>query len=120
MTVSVLGDFFHRNNLVWFSIPVWCVIFSLFRIFQFELTSVTQFAAHQENKRLVGFVVRTPESTGGESLSTYVFESNSEGEKVLLFFFILRFRSQSKERSEGVFCNHHPSEYLVNYFASSL
>ncbi|XP_041610076.1 DCC-interacting protein 13-beta isoform X3 [Vulpes lagopus] len=47
----------------------------------FELTSVTQFAAHQENKRLVGFVVRTPESTGGEALSTYIFESNSEGEK---------------------------------------
>nr|XP_019584020.1 PREDICTED: DCC-interacting protein 13-beta [Rhinolophus sinicus] len=48
----------------------------------FELTNVTQFAAHQENKRLVGFVVRMPESTGGESLSTYVFESNSEGEKI--------------------------------------
>ncbi|XP_014721302.1 DCC-interacting protein 13-beta isoform X1 [Equus asinus] len=48
----------------------------------FELTSVTQFAAHQENKRLVGFVVRMPESTGGESLSTYIFESNSEGEKI--------------------------------------
>ncbi|XP_035959121.1 DCC-interacting protein 13-beta isoform X2 [Halichoerus grypus] len=48
----------------------------------FELTSITQFAAHQENKRLVGFVVRTPESTGGEALSTYVFESNSEGEKI--------------------------------------
>ncbi|XP_045443519.1 DCC-interacting protein 13-beta isoform X3 [Pipistrellus kuhlii] len=48
----------------------------------FDLTSVTQFAAHQENKRLVGFVVRLPESTGGESLSTYVFESNSEGEKI--------------------------------------
>ncbi|XP_049639112.1 DCC-interacting protein 13-beta [Suncus etruscus] len=48
----------------------------------FELTSVTQFAAHQENKRLVGFVVRIPESTGGESLSAYVFESNSEGEKI--------------------------------------
>ncbi|XP_012575693.1 PREDICTED: DCC-interacting protein 13-beta isoform X2 [Condylura cristata] len=48
----------------------------------FELTNITQFAAHQENKRLVGFVVRIPESTGGESLSTYVFESNSEGEKI--------------------------------------
>ncbi|XP_036747309.2 DCC-interacting protein 13-beta isoform X2 [Manis pentadactyla] len=48
----------------------------------FELTSVTQFAAHQDNKRLVGFVVRMPESIGGESLSTYIFESNSEGEKI--------------------------------------
>ncbi|XP_053441735.1 DCC-interacting protein 13-beta isoform X1 [Nycticebus coucang] len=48
----------------------------------FELTSITQFAAHQENKRLVGFVTRVPESTGEESLSTYIFESNSEGEKI--------------------------------------
>ncbi|KAM9229046.1 DCC-interacting protein 13-beta isoform 1-T1 [Dugong dugon] len=48
----------------------------------FELTSVTQFAAHQENKRLIGFVIRIPESTGEESLSTYIFESNSEGEKI--------------------------------------
>ncbi|XP_076968014.1 DCC-interacting protein 13-beta isoform X2 [Tamandua tetradactyla] len=48
----------------------------------FELTSVTQFAAHQENKRLVGFVIRIPESTGEESLSSYIFESNSEGEKI--------------------------------------
>nr|XP_048289613.1 DCC-interacting protein 13-beta-like isoform X2 [Myodes glareolus] len=48
----------------------------------FELTSVTQFAAHKENKRLVGFVIRVPESTGEESLSTYIFESNSEGEKI--------------------------------------
>lgn len=48
----------------------------------FELTSVTQFAAHQENKRLVGFAVRDPESTGEVSLSTYIFESNSEGEKI--------------------------------------
>ncbi|XP_073940385.1 DCC-interacting protein 13-beta isoform X2 [Castor canadensis] len=48
----------------------------------FELNSVTQFAAHQENKRLVGFVIRVPESTGEESLSTYIFESNSEGEKI--------------------------------------
>ncbi|XP_006897616.1 PREDICTED: DCC-interacting protein 13-beta [Elephantulus edwardii] len=48
----------------------------------FELTSITQFAAHQENKRLVGFVIRIPESTGEASLSTYIFESNSEGEKI--------------------------------------
>ncbi|XP_007668223.1 DCC-interacting protein 13-beta [Ornithorhynchus anatinus] len=48
----------------------------------FELSSVTQFAAHQDNKRLVGFVVRIPESPGEESLSTYIFESNTEGEKI--------------------------------------
>lgn len=48
----------------------------------FELSSVTQFAAHQENKRLFGFVIRVPESMGEESLSTYIFESNSDGEKI--------------------------------------
>ncbi|XP_023572834.1 DCC-interacting protein 13-beta isoform X2 [Octodon degus] len=48
----------------------------------FELSSVTQFAAHQENKRLFGFVTRVPESLGEASLSTYIFESNSDGEKI--------------------------------------
>uniref|UniRef100_A0A8D0CAZ2 DCC-interacting protein 13-beta n=1 Tax=Salvator merianae TaxID=96440 RepID=A0A8D0CAZ2_SALMN len=48
----------------------------------FELASVTQFAAHQENKRLIGFVVCTSESPGEDSMSAYVFESNTEGEKI--------------------------------------
>ncbi|XP_072856133.2 DCC-interacting protein 13-beta [Pogona vitticeps] len=48
----------------------------------FELASVTQFAAHQENKRLIGFVVCVSESPGEDSLSAYVFESNTEGEKI--------------------------------------
>lgn len=61
-----------------------------------------QFAAHQENKRLVGFVVRTPESTGGEALSTYVFESNSEGEKVLFFSSSDSIISLSKQTLKGV------------------
>ncbi|XP_066447549.1 DCC-interacting protein 13-beta [Eleutherodactylus coqui] len=48
----------------------------------FDLETITQFAAHLENKRLVGFVVSTPEATGEESLSAYVLESNTEGEKI--------------------------------------
>uniref|UniRef100_A0A8D2L1W1 Adaptor protein, phosphotyrosine interacting with PH domain and leucine zipper 2 n=1 Tax=Varanus komodoensis TaxID=61221 RepID=A0A8D2L1W1_VARKO len=47
----------------------------------FELANVTQFAAHQENKRLIGFVVCVSESPGEDSMSAYVFESNTEGEK---------------------------------------
>ncbi|EMP29887.1 DCC-interacting protein 13-beta [Chelonia mydas] len=47
----------------------------------FELASVTQFAAHQDNKRLIGFVVRVTESLGEESMSANIFESNTEGEK---------------------------------------
>ncbi|KAG8578295.1 hypothetical protein GDO81_010448 [Engystomops pustulosus] len=48
----------------------------------FDLENITQFAAHLENKRLVGFVVCTPEASGDESLSAYVLESNTEGEKI--------------------------------------
>ncbi|XP_056430469.1 DCC-interacting protein 13-beta isoform X2 [Hyla sarda] len=48
----------------------------------FDLENITQFAAHLENKRLVGFVVCTPEASGEESLSAYILESNTEGEKI--------------------------------------
>nr|XP_060632897.1 DCC-interacting protein 13-beta isoform X1 [Anolis sagrei ordinatus] len=48
----------------------------------FDLANVTQFAAHQENKRLIGFVVCVSESPGEDSMSSYVFESNTEGEKI--------------------------------------
>ncbi|KAM8973406.1 DCC-interacting protein 13-beta [Pelodytes ibericus] len=48
----------------------------------FDLENITQFAAHQENKRLVGFVVSIPEASGEETLSSYVLESNTEGEKI--------------------------------------
>lgn len=43
---------------------------------------MTQFAAHKENKRLFGFVVCASELPGEEGMSAYVFESNTEGEKV--------------------------------------
>ncbi|KAM6435864.1 DCC-interacting protein 13-beta [Liasis olivaceus] len=48
----------------------------------FELANVTQFAAHKENKRLFGFVVCVSESPGEDGMSAYVFESNTEGEKI--------------------------------------
>ncbi|CAJ0947353.1 unnamed protein product [Ranitomeya imitator] len=48
----------------------------------FDLENITQFAAHLENKRLVGFIVCTPEASGVESLSAYILESNTEGEKM--------------------------------------
>lgn len=54
---------------------------------QFQLGEVCQFAAHQENGRLMGFVVEGRDwSEGNEegepSFSAFVFESNTEGEKV--------------------------------------
>uniref|UniRef100_A0A672LQX7 DCC-interacting protein 13-beta-like n=1 Tax=Sinocyclocheilus grahami TaxID=75366 RepID=A0A672LQX7_SINGR len=52
----------------------------------FQLKDVTQFAAHQENSRLMGFVLQGSDwSNGGEdqpSFSVFVFESNTEGEKI--------------------------------------
>ncbi|NWQ77432.1 DP13B protein, partial [Columbina picui] len=48
----------------------------------FDLATVTQFAAHQDNRRLIGFVVHLRETLGEESMSAYVFESNTEGEKI--------------------------------------
>lgn len=55
---------------------------------QFQLKDVSQFAAHQENSRLMGFVLEGSDwSNGGDgepSFSVFVFESNTEGEKVSL------------------------------------
>ncbi|XP_073413024.1 DCC-interacting protein 13-beta isoform X2 [Dendrobates tinctorius] len=48
----------------------------------YDLENITQFAAHLENKRLVGFIVCTHEESGVESLSAYILESNTEGEKI--------------------------------------
>ncbi|XP_051975908.1 DCC-interacting protein 13-beta-like [Xyrauchen texanus] len=52
----------------------------------FQLQDVSQFAAHQENSRLMGFVLEGRDwSNGGEgepSFSVFVFESNTEGEKI--------------------------------------
>lgn len=47
---------------------------------------MTQFAAHQENRRLIGFVIHLSDTLGEESMSAYVFESNTEGEKVCVTF----------------------------------
>ncbi|KAM6960562.1 DCC-interacting protein 13-beta [Aplochiton taeniatus] len=53
----------------------------------FKLQRVTQFAAHQENGRLMGFVVegcnRSQEDQEGEpNFSAFIFESNTEGQKI--------------------------------------
>ncbi|KAM9807492.1 DCC-interacting protein 13-beta [Neosynchiropus ocellatus] len=53
----------------------------------FQLGDVCQFAAHQENGRLMGFVVEGRDWSDGDeegapSFSAFVFESNTEGEKI--------------------------------------
>lgn len=65
-------------------------------LFQFELATVTQFAAHQDNRRLIGFVVHLSETLGEESMSAYVFESNTEGEKVCITFHKILFYLENR------------------------
>uniref|UniRef100_A0A8C8BPI6 Adaptor protein, phosphotyrosine interaction, PH domain and leucine zipper containing 2 n=1 Tax=Oncorhynchus tshawytscha TaxID=74940 RepID=A0A8C8BPI6_ONCTS len=53
----------------------------------FQLQEVTQFVAHQENGRLMGFVVEgrdwsEDDEEGEPSFSAFVFESNTEGDKI--------------------------------------
>lgn len=70
----------------------------------FELKDVTQFAEHQENKRLIGFVVRTPALIENEddTLSAYVFESNTEGEKICYTINIGKEIIEAKEDPEAL------------------
>ncbi|XP_053324947.1 DCC-interacting protein 13-alpha [Spea bombifrons] len=51
---------------------------------RFPLPSVVLYATHQENKRLFGFVLRSPGggSEGRQYSVCYIFESNNEGEKI--------------------------------------
>ncbi|KAG8439405.1 hypothetical protein GDO86_005570 [Hymenochirus boettgeri] len=67
----------------------------------FDLDCITQFAAHQENKRLVGFVFSAPEASGEESLSAYVLESNTEGEKICNAFSFAKGVAAAQEDPEA-------------------
>lgn len=75
---------------------------------QFQLGEVSQFAAHQENGRLMGFVVESRDWSDGDeegqpSFSAFVFESNTEGEKVgatTTFFFFNKERHVSAARMD--------------------
>ncbi|XP_041748592.1 DCC-interacting protein 13-alpha-like isoform X2 [Coregonus clupeaformis] len=51
---------------------------------RFPLSSVVLCAAHQENKRLFGFVLQTAEGrVDGQPITVcYIFESNNDGEKI--------------------------------------
>lgn len=72
--------FYHHRKI---AVPEnWVNLYYSHFLFQFELANVTQFAAHKENKRLFGFVVCVSELSGEDGMSAYVFESNTEGEKV--------------------------------------
>uniref|UniRef100_A0A671K8X9 DCC-interacting protein 13-beta n=1 Tax=Sinocyclocheilus anshuiensis TaxID=1608454 RepID=A0A671K8X9_9TELE len=69
----------------------------------FQLKNVTQFAAHQENSRLMGFVLQG--SDGGEdqpSFSVFVFESNTEGEKICYTINLGKEISEAKKDPEAL------------------
>ncbi|KTG40901.1 hypothetical protein cypCar_00040110, partial [Cyprinus carpio] len=72
----------------------------------FQLKDVTQFAAHQENSRLMGFVLQGSDwSDGGEdqpSFSVFVFESNTEGEKICYTINLGKEISEAKKDPEAL------------------
>uniref|UniRef100_A0A672LHP3 DCC-interacting protein 13-beta-like n=1 Tax=Sinocyclocheilus grahami TaxID=75366 RepID=A0A672LHP3_SINGR len=72
----------------------------------FQLKDVTQFAAHQENSRLMGFVLQGSDwSNGGEdqpSFSVFVFESNTEGEKICYTINLGKEISEAKKDPEAL------------------
>uniref|UniRef100_A0A673HTQ0 PID domain-containing protein n=1 Tax=Sinocyclocheilus rhinocerous TaxID=307959 RepID=A0A673HTQ0_9TELE len=72
----------------------------------FQLKDVTQFAAHQENSRLMGYVLQGSDwSDGGEdqpSFSVFVFESNTEGEKICYTINLGKEISEAKKDPEAL------------------
>ncbi|XP_013876725.1 DCC-interacting protein 13-beta [Austrofundulus limnaeus] len=73
----------------------------------FQLDEVCQFAAHQENGRLMGFVVEGRDwSDGNEegepSFSAFVFESNTEGEKICYTINLSKEITEAKKDPEAL------------------
>ncbi|XP_020774798.1 DCC-interacting protein 13-beta [Boleophthalmus pectinirostris] len=73
----------------------------------FQLGDVTQFAAHQENGRLMGFVVEGRDWSEGEeegqpAFSAYIFESNTEGEKVCYTINLAKDITEAKKDPEAL------------------
>ncbi|XP_074534684.1 DCC-interacting protein 13-beta [Halichoeres trimaculatus] len=73
----------------------------------FQLGEVSQFAAHQENGRLMGFVVEgrdwSEEDEEGEpSFSAFIFESNTEGEKICYTINLAKEITEAKKDPEAL------------------
>ncbi|XP_056271765.1 DCC-interacting protein 13-beta [Pseudoliparis swirei] len=73
----------------------------------FQLGEVVQFAAHQENGRLMGFVVEGRDWSDGEeegepSFSAFVFESNTEGEKICYTINLAKDITEAKKDPEAL------------------
>ncbi|GAA6223936.1 DCC-interacting protein 13-beta isoform X1 [Lates japonicus] len=73
----------------------------------FQLGEVCQFAAHQENGRLMGFVVEGRDWSDGDeegepSFSAFVFESNTEGEKICYTISLAKDITEAKKDPEAL------------------
>ncbi|XP_062276038.1 DCC-interacting protein 13-beta isoform X1 [Scomber scombrus] len=73
----------------------------------FQLGEVCQFAAHQENGRLMGFVVEGSDWSEGDeegepSFSAFVFESNTEGEKICYTISLAKDITEAKKDPEAL------------------
>ncbi|XP_042079102.1 DCC-interacting protein 13-beta [Haplochromis burtoni] len=73
----------------------------------FQLGEVCQFAAHQENGRLMGFVVESRDWSDGDeegepSFSAFVFESNTEGEKICYTINLAKEITEAKKDPEAL------------------
>ncbi|CAN9498962.1 unnamed protein product [Ophioblennius macclurei] len=73
----------------------------------FQLEEVCQFAAHQENGRLIGFVVEARDWSEGDeegepSFSAFVFESNTEGEKICYTMNLAKEITEAKKDPEAL------------------
>ncbi|XP_029008842.1 DCC-interacting protein 13-beta isoform X2 [Betta splendens] len=73
----------------------------------FQLGEVCQFVAHQENARLMGFVVENRDGSdadeeGEPSFSAFVFESNTEGEKICYTINLAKDIAEAKKDPEAL------------------
>ncbi|XP_059190646.1 DCC-interacting protein 13-beta isoform X2 [Centropristis striata] len=73
----------------------------------FQLGEVCQFAAHQENGRLMGFVVEGRDWSDGDeegepSFSAFIFESNTEGEKICYTISLAKDITEAKKDPEAL------------------
>ncbi|KAG7521937.1 DCC-interacting protein 13-beta [Solea senegalensis] len=73
----------------------------------FQAEEVCQFAAHQENGRLMGFVVESRDWSDGDdegqpSFSAFVFESNTEGEKICYTISLAKDITEAKKDPEAL------------------
>ncbi|KAK2917618.1 DCC-interacting protein 13-beta isoform X2 [Channa argus] len=73
----------------------------------FQLDEICQFAAHQENGRLMGFVVESRDWSDGDddgepSFSAFIFESNTEGEKICYTISLAKDITEAKKDPEAL------------------